>query len=360
MSLSVDVRHRRGTFVVEAAFEASPGTTVALLGPNGAGKSTLVSLLAGIDVPEQGRIDLDREALDDTVSGRHVPPERRPIGVVFQDGLLFPHLTAAENVAFPLRARGLPRRESLGRAEELLERLGMADRMVARPGELSGGEAQRVALARALVHHPRLLLLDEPLSGLDVRSRAHLRTLIRRELLAFPGIRLLVTHDPVEAMTMADTLVLMEDGRVTQIGTPADVRANPRTGYGAELVGVNLFAGRLEPVETGVGRIVTSDGHVVAALPHGLVASGEDTLGLVRPADVSIHVRPPEGGSARNVFRGTVDAVVIEGDRARVRVASSPPVLAEITMGSVERLGIREGLQVWASFKAVEVHFVTA
>jgi len=333
---------------------AAPGETVALLGPNGAGKSTLVAALAGIDPPTRGRVDLDGKTLDDVALGRHVPPEGRPVGVVFQDRLLFPHLTAIENVAFPLRARGAQRREARSRAAGLLARLGLAERAEAHPADLSGGEAQRVALARALIHEPQLLLLDEPLASLDVRARRNVRALVRRELLAFPGIRLLVTHDPVEAMSLADRMVLVEEGRITQIGTPAEVRAAPRTQYAAELVGVNLFAGRLEPLEAGAGRIVTPEGDVVVAWPPD-AERVEAVIGMLRPADVSLHVQQPEGASARNVFHGIVGSVSVEGERARVRIDCSPPLVAEVTLGSVERLGIREGTQLWASFKAVEV-----
>src|SRR5437588_2333268 len=152
----VDVRTHRGAFAIDARFDADGGGTVALLGPNGAGKSTLVSILAGLVRPRDGRVELDGEQLDGP--GVHVPTEGRPIGVVFQDLRLFPHLSARDNVAYPLRARGMPRRQARERAEELLERLSLQHRSGARPGELSGGEAQRVALARALAHRPRLLL----------------------------------------------------------------------------------------------------------------------------------------------------------------------------------------------------------
>jgi molybdate transport system ATP-binding protein len=278
------------------------------------------------------------------------------VGVVFQDLLLFPHLTALENVAFPLRARGLPRAEARERSARLLDRLGVGGRSGARPRDLSGGEAQRVALARALVAEPALLLLDEPLSALDVGARARIRDLLREELARFPGVRVLVTHDPVEASTLADRLVLLEDGRVTQIGSPEEIRTAPKSRYAADLVGVNAFRGRLEPIEEGAGRITTPDGDVIVPWPDGF--EGGEAIGLLRPADVTLSLEPPEG-SARNVLRGRVGSVAVEGDRARVRVASSPPLVAEVTLGSVDRLGLREGVQVWASFKAVEVQVLS-
>lgn len=357
MTLVVDVSARRGAFEVRAAFEAAAGQTVALLGPNGSGKSTLVSSVAGLLPPVEGTIELDGVVLDDAADGAHVPPERRPIGVVFQDLLLFPHLSATENVAFPLRARGVVRPEARERAARLLGRLGVASRADARPRDLSGGEAQRVALARALIAEPALLLLDEPLSALDVGARVRVRELVRDELARFPGVRIIVTHDPIEASTLADRLVLFEEGRVTQIGSPEQIRSAPRSRYAADLVGMNSFRGRLEPLEEGAGRLATDGGDVVAPWPEGF--EGGEVIGLLRPADVTLSLEPPVG-SARNVFRGGVTSIAVEGERARVRIASEPPLVAEVTLGSVERLGLRDGVLVWASFKAVEVQVLPA
>ncbi len=350
--LSLDVAVRAGAFEVRATFEAEAGSTVGLLGPNGSGKSTLVAAIAGLRPPVSGRIALGANVLDDAVANVHVPPERRPVGVVFQDLLLFPHLSALENVAFPLRATGTPRASARDRAGGLLERLGMAGRANARPRDLSGGEAQRVALARALVAEPALLLLDEPLSALDVGARARVRELVRDVLAGFDGVRILVTHDPVEASTLADRLVLLEEGHITQIGTPEEIRSAPRSRYAADLVGVNAFHGRLEPLGEGLGRIETGDGEVLVPWPTG--SPGRQVVALLRPADVTLSPRPP-GGSARNVFEGRIGSVAVEGERARVRIASSPPLVADVTLGSLERLELREGIPVWASFKAVEV-----
>jgi molybdate transport system ATP-binding protein len=357
VTLTVNVSATRGTFEVRAAFEAAAGQTVALLGPNGSGKSTLVSCVAGLLPPTQGTIELDGDVLDDVAEGTHVPPERRPIGVVFQDLLLFPHLSATENVAFPLRARGVGKSEARERAAGQLERLGLAARADARPRDLSGGEAQRVALARALIAEPALLLLDEPLSALDVGARVRVRELVGDELARFPGVRIIVTHDPVEASTLADRLVLFEEGHVTQVGSPDEIRSAPRSRYAADLVGVNSFRGRLEALEDGAGRLTTSDGEVVAPWPEGFEAG--DVIGLLRPADVTLSLEPPVG-SARNVFRGRVTSIAVEGDRARVRIATAPPLVAEITLGSVERLDLRQGVAVWASFKAMEVQVLPA
>lgn len=357
MTFVVDVSARRGTFEVRAAFGAAAGQTVALLGPNGSGKSTLVACVAGLLPPTRGTIELDGDVLDDTAGGAHVPPERRPIGVVFQDLLLFPHLSATENVTFPLRARGVVKADARERAARLLERLGLAARVDARPRDLSGGEAQRVALARALITEPALLLLDEPLSALDVGARVRVRELVRDELARFPGVRIIVTHDPVEASTLADRLVLFEEGHVTQIGSPEEIRSAPRSRYAADLVGMNSFRGRLEPLEEGVGRLATGEGDVVAPWPEGF--EGGDVIGLLRPADVTLSLEPPVG-SARNLLRGHVTSIAVDGDRARVRIATAPMLVAEVTLGSVERLGLRDGTSVWASFKAVEVQVLPA
>ncbi|HXF73575.1 MAG TPA: ABC transporter ATP-binding protein [Actinomycetota bacterium] len=355
--LRVDVRARRGSFELAARLEAADGETVALVGPNGAGKSTLVAVLAGVLPPAAGRVELDGRILDDPATGVHVPARARPVGVAFQDLLLFPHLSAIENVAFPLRARGVPRREARARAAALLERLGVAHRAEARPSALSGGEAHRVALARALAADPRLLLLDEPLAGVDAEARPGIRALLWELLATAPGIRILVTHDPPEALALADRVVVLEGGRVTQAGTPEEIRDAPRTPYAAELAGLNLFAGSLEPVEPGVGRLRSGEGELLVAYPEGVAGRRDRVLAVVRPADVSIHLREPVG-SARNVLAGPVRDLVVEQDRVRVRIASRPPIVAEITAGSAERLALRPGTRVWASFKAVEVRLL--
>ncbi|MFL5767741.1 MAG: ABC transporter ATP-binding protein [Actinomycetota bacterium] len=352
MTLSVDVSVSRGAFDVSAEFEAEEGETLALLGPNGSGKSTLVETLAGLLVPDEGRVAFDGIDLTETA-----PPER-PMGIVFQDLRLFPHLSALDNVAFPLRARKEPREDAKARARVALQHVGAAALAAKRATQLSGGEAQRVALARAIVTEPRLLLLDEPLSALDVRSRRELRALLRQILSEFEGVRVLVTHDPVEAMTLADRIVILEGGRVTHRETPSRIRSAPRTPYAAELVGLNLFSGTLRPLEPGTGAIVSEAGAVVVGWPEDLPESS-DVVGLLRPADVILHAERP-AGSARNVLHGRVELVSVEGERARVRLATAPPVTAEITLGSAERLGVKEGAELWASFKALEVRVLAS
>src|SRR6476620_7550536 len=321
MVLEAEIEVRRGDVTVAAMFAAGDRETIAIPGPNGAGKTTIVETIAGLVPTADARILLDDEPIHD------LPPDRRPIGIAFQDGVLFPHLSVLENVAFPVRARGARSRAARTHALELLERLAPGIEPGAKPAALSGGERQRVALARALAGTPRVLILDEPLSAVDVSARADLRALLRRTLRDFDGPRLLVTHDPVEAMTLADRLVILEDGRVSQTGTPRDIRDAPRTRYAADLVGMNLFAGRLTPLEAGAGELQTVDGVVTVPWPEGIPV-------------------------------GPVDDVAVVSDRARVRLASSPRLVAEITSGSAARMAIGTGTVVWASFKAVEIHLM--
>jgi molybdate transport system ATP-binding protein len=353
MTLEVDAGLSRGELAIEVGFEADAGSTLTLLGPNGSGKSSIVAALAGIVPIDRGRIAFGGQTWDEPATGTWVPPERRSIGVMFQDGILFPHLTATENVAFPLRARGTNRTEAGGRASALLGRLGFPRaRADARPLGLSGGEAQRVALARALAPDPGLLLLDEPTSALDVRSRNELRPVIGEALSAFPGVRVLVTHDPVEAMTLGDRLLVVEGGRISQVGTVDELRRAPATPYVADLVGVNVFRGTLR-ARDGTWRIETPDGPVFVAEPG--LAAGTEAIGVLPPAEVELHLERPPEGSAQNVLSGSIAAIATDGQRTRVRVASGPPVVAEVTASSSDRLSLRPGLEVWASFKAVGV-----
>ena len=268
------------------------GETVAILGPNGSGKSTLFRCLAGLLPVDEGRIVLDGETLDDAATNAFIRPEQRPVAVVFQEYLLFPNLTALENIAFGLRARGVDKRDARARAAEWLERVGLADHAGHRPRALSGGQAQRVALARALATEPRLLLLDEPLAALDVGRRADVRRDLRRHLGTFDGVRLLVTHDPVDAYALADRVVVLEAGNVSQVGTLDDVTARPRSRYIANLIGVNLLRGTSLD-----GAIVTANGaHIVPADP----VDG-DTFAVIQPHAVALYLSAPEG-SPRNVW----------------------------------------------------------
>jgi molybdate transport system ATP-binding protein len=345
MSLQARVELTLGQLHLDVDVAVASGELVVLLGPNGAGKTTLLRALAGLVPLRDGRVVLDGEVLEDTSAGVRVPTERRPVGFVFQDYLLFPHLSALENVAFGLRARGMPRGEARRRAGAWLARVGLGDHGRSRPAALSGGQAQRVALARAMVADPRLLLLDEPLAALDAATRGEVRRDLRRHLASFDGTRLLVTHDPLEAMTMADRLVVLEHGLVTQTGTAAEVSARPRSRYVGELVGVNLFRGRA------AGSIVELDGG------GALVAAGEhrgQVFAAVHPHAVALYRRAPEG-TPRNVWAGTAEALEVVGDRVRVRVSGQVPIVAEVTPAAASELRLADGGPVWAAVKATEV-----
>jgi molybdate transport system ATP-binding protein len=347
MSLDAAVGVDLGGFTLDAALTVASGTTTALVGPNGAGKTTLLRALAGLVALSHGHIALDGVVLDDPGAGVYLPPERRPIGVVFQDNLLFPHLDALDNVAFGLRHRGARRPEARRIAGGWLERVGLSDRATARPAELSGGQAQRVALARALALEPAMLLLDEPLAALDATTRNEVRRDLRRHLAGFPGVRVLITHDPVDAGLLADHVVVLDGGRIAQAGTPAELTARPRTAWVAELTGTNLFTGAGAP---GGGITLDGGGSLVAAGDH----QQGPVLAVVHPRAVSLHRGRPEG-SVRNAWPGRVTAVEPIGDRLRVRVGGVPPIVAEITVDGGRQIGLVEGTEVWVSVKATEI-----
>jgi molybdate transport system ATP-binding protein len=346
-ALRAHVVTRRGSFELDAAIEAVRGEVLAVLGPNGAGKSTLLRALAGLVPLTGGHVRLGSRVLDDPVGGIRTAPERRRIGVVFQDYLLFPHLTALDNVAYGLRAQGIRRAAARRAAAPWLDRVGLADQAGRRPRELSGGQAQRVALARALVLAPELVLLDEPLAALDAGTRLSLRTDLRRHLTSYGGPAIVVTHDAVEAMVLADRLVVLERGRIVQQGDPADVARHPRTDYVASLVGVNLYRG----TATG-GRLTLDGGGTLVSADQA--AEGPVYVAL-RPSAVALHRQPPTPGSPRNTWTGAVSGLETVGDRVRVSVTGAPSVFADITPAAAAELGLAAAAQVWVTVKASEL-----
>ena len=349
MTLRVDCAVRRGTLDLRVALTVERGELVAVLGPNGSGKSTLLRCIAGLLPIDAGSIEVDGTVLDDASTDQFVPPERRPIGVVFQDYLLFAHLSALENVAFGLRARGTAKRAAHETARTWLGRVGLADHAEHRPGELSGGQAQRVALARALAIDPAVLLLDEPLAALDAGTRGTVRRDLRRHLESFDGMRLMVTHDPLDAYALADRVVVLERGAIVQTGTLAEVTARPRSRYVADLVGLNLVIGDRRDHE-----LVTADGVIVVAADGRDPAPDGPALAALRPQAITLHRARPEG-SARNVWRLTIDDVDQRHDRARVRLGGALTLVAEVTPAAVADLALRVGDDVWASVKATDV-----
>jgi molybdate transport system ATP-binding protein len=301
---------------VETALRTGPGEVVAVIGPNGAGKTTLVRALAGL-VPARGRARLDGTDLLDR------PVRERRVGLVFQDRLLFPHLSARANVAFGPRARGVRRHEAERAADDWLHRLGIGDLADRRPAELSGGQAQRVAIARALATEPRLLLLDEPMAGLDVGVATALRIELARHLAAYAGVTLLVTHDAIDALTLADRVLVLDGGRVAQFGTPEQVAQRPATDHVARLVGLNVVR---EP----------------------------DRIRVFEPTSVNVDLAEPTG-SARNRWPGTVVSVTPHGPAIRVAVRGAQDFLADVTPGAAAELGLAPGREVWLSVKETSV-----
>jgi molybdate transport system ATP-binding protein len=336
----------RDSFTLDVSISAAPGEVLAVLGPNGAGKSTLLRAAAGLLSVDKGRIELDGTVLDDPAAGVFVVPEARRLGVVFQDHRLFPHLRVLDNVAFGLRSRGVSRTDARAAALQWLRRLGIADLARRRPGRLSGGQAQRVALARALACEPAALLLDEPLAALDVQTRAEVQGELREHLAGFAGPTLLVTHDPIEALLLAARIVVLEQGRVAQQGTPAEITSRPATPYVARLVGMNLYAGDASD------GVVALDGGGTLVVPD---AEDGDVLVALRPSALTVYAEEPHASSARNLWSATITAFAPLGDRIRLTATGEPNVFVDLTASAVAELGLAPGQRVWLTAKATDL-----
>ena len=346
MSLHARVIAELPAFRLDVEVDIEDGETVAVLGPNGAGKSTLVNVIAGLRPLDAGLIRIDSTVFDDPDTGVFVAPEQRSIGVVFQDHRLFPQLDALDNVAFGLRARGMSRTEARRLAHTWLDRMHLGDHASQKPDTLSGGQAQLVALARALAGEPRLLLLDEPLAALDAATRAEVRRDLRTHLSETTIPALLITHDPVDAYALADRVIVIEDGCVTQSGALSDVTTHPQSRYVADLVGTNLVPGTIA-----AGVLRTRDGVSIAVpadSPNG------PAFASIRPGSVALHRNEPEG-SARNVWTVEVVELDVRADRIRVRLEGPIGLVAELTPSGHEALALRPGDRIWASVKASEV-----
>lgn len=335
----------RGDWDLDIDLRVAPGGVTALLGPNGAGKSTALQALAGLLRISDGRVALDGDVLDDPQAGVHRPVEERRVGLVFQDYLLFPHLSARDNVAFGLRARGVAKAHAREAADRWLARMDLVAHAARRPKEMSGGQAQRVALARALATEPRLLLLDEPLAALDAGTRMSVRTDLRRHLDEFSGATVVVTHDPLDALVLADHVVVVEDGRVVQAGTPTEIARQPRTGYAASLMGLNLLRG----VARG-GGVVLDDGTTLTTV--------EDRDGPVfvalRPSAIGVYGGQPYG-SPRNSWPARITSVEQQGHSVRLAATGPPDVFVDVTAQAVAELGLTVGSSVWLTVKATDL-----
>jgi molybdate transport system ATP-binding protein len=334
-----------GSLHLDVELDIDQTSVVALVGPNGAGKSTLVRALAGLLPLDRGCITINGFVVEDPDAGIRVPAEQRDLGVVFQEHRLFANLSALENVAFGLRATGTPKSAARATAADWLNRVGLPDAARLRPGQLSGGQAQRVALARALAIEPAVLLLDEPLAAVDAAARTELRQLLRAELRRYPGARLVVTHDPIEAAALATDLIVLEDGHITQRGLLAEVTARPRSSWVATMVGLNLLSGQAQH-----GTVRLDNGAVIVTATDG----AGPTFAAIRPNAVSLHRQPPEG-SARNVWPGRAGELYLAGDRARVRVDGPVPLIAEVTAAAVSDLHLADGGPIWATVKATDI-----
>jgi molybdate transport system ATP-binding protein len=341
------VVQRSGDFRLDVAFSIAPGETLALLGPNGAGKSTAVEVLAGLTPLDHGHVVLGGRVLDAPADDVFIAAEQRRIGVVFQDYLLFDHLSVLDNVMFGPLALGQRKAQADALANDLLERLdmqGLSDRM---PPQLSGGQAQRVALARALATQPDLLLLDEALSALDVTTRGTLRRVLAQHLSDFEGPRLLITHDPTDAFLLADRIAIVEDGTLSQVGSAEDIRRRPATPYVAALAGTNLLVG------TNRAGLLTLDDHV-HDLQTADTSIGGAVLITIHPTAIALHREQPSG-SPRNTWQTRVASVEPLGDTTRITLGDPLPLGVDITPGATTALDLHEGAAVWASVKATEI-----
>ncbi|MEP7370547.1 MAG: ABC transporter ATP-binding protein, partial [Dermatophilaceae bacterium] len=295
--LRTEIQLTRGLLDLDIDLNAEPGQVVAVLGPNGAGKTTLLHALAGLVRLQRGRIQVAGCLWDSPEENAWMAPEKRRTGLVLADHLLFPHLSVVDNVSFGPRSRGVAKAIARSRAVAELEALGLADRVQVRPSELSSGQAQRVSLARALATDPDLLLLDEPLSALDPATRAQTRADLGARLRAFAGITILVTHDPLDALSLADRLVFIKDGELVQEGTPHEVIAQPRDAYVAQVVGLNFLRGqRISDQQVDV------DGTLIVA-PE-IPAEGPVCV-TIPPSAVALYLTRPDG-SPRNTWPVTV------------------------------------------------------
>ena len=352
---SVSARLRLRQRAVDLEVGVGDGEVLAVLGANGAGKSTLLQTIAGLVRPDDGRVAIGEEVVTDTRTGIFVPAHRRGTALLAQRAMLFPHLDVEANVAYAPRCRGLSRRAARERARQWLDAVGVGELARRRPGQLSGGQAQRVALARALAAEPRVLLLDEPFAALDVTAAPALRRLLRDLLREQGTTAAIVTHEVLDALALADTAVVIENGVVAERGPVRSVLTAPRSDFGARFAGINLVAGTVsEP-----GRLRTAWGEHIMGV--GDVGTGTAAVALFRPGAVAVHAEPPSG-SPRNVFPVTIADVDLRGPLVRVRGAELPDggagLAADVTAEAAVDLALEPGRDVYFAVKAqeVEVH----
>jgi molybdate transport system ATP-binding protein len=348
--LRVEARTRVGALDLDVALEVEAGECLALAGPSGAGKTSVLRVVAGLLRPDEGVVDAGGESWLDTGRDIDLPPERRSCGYVFQEYALFPRMSAWQNVAYPLR--GPDRRE---RALALLERFGMRELADSRPATLSGGERQRVAVARALAREPQVLLLDEPLSALDARTRAGAARELGAVLHVAAVPTLLVTHDFAEAAALGDRVGIIDAGRVLQEGTPSELAATPRSAFVADFTGAVVLTGTASGGPDGLTRVVLDGGGAVTSTDRG---DGAVAV-CVYPWEISVEpATDPPHGSAQNRLPVEVLSITTVGNRVRLGLAGPQPFVAEITRASAERLQLRPGARITATWKAAATRLV--
>jgi molybdate transport system ATP-binding protein len=354
---------------LDVSFSVSAGEVLAVLGPNGAGKSTTLHVIAGLIRPDAGLVRLGDRVLTDTEAGVHVSTHDRRVGLLLQKPLLFPHLSVAANVAFGPRSRdGMFRLFGSGRtganASKALRWLRevdaeqFADR---KPRQLSGGQAQRVAIARALAAEPDVLLLDEPLAGLDVTAAAAVRAVLRTVVSRSGCSVVLVTHDLLDVFTLADRVLVLESGKIAEIGPVAEVLARPRSHFGARVAGVNLVNGTIGPDGSLHGRSgvrLYGNPNPLPGSEFGELADGQNAIAVFPPTAVAVYQNMPQG-SPRNTVEVTVAELDARGSAVLVRGQEQPDgapgLAAEITVDAAAELRLTPGERVWFSVKAHEV-----
>jgi molybdate transport system ATP-binding protein len=329
---------------VDMRVDVPQGRTLAILGPNGAGKSTTLACLAGLIRPDGGEVRLGDRVLYSDHANAWVPPHQRSVGLLAQEPRLFPHLSVLENVAFGPRSSGMPRRQARAAALEWLGEVDLLERANDKPGQLSGGQAQRVAIARALAAQPELVLLDEPLSSLDVQAKPAVRQLLRRVLAGRTTV--LVTHDILDAILLADDVAIAEHGRIVERGPTTQVLSRPTSAFAARSAGLNLIRGVAER-----SAVRSPEGLRVEGLPEDSLKDGQAAVAVFSPNAVSVFRQPP-AGSPRNTFVAVVTELEPHGHQIRVRTAH---VAADVTPAAVAELGLTPGVHVALSVKASEV-----
>ncbi|HEX8341777.1 MAG TPA: ATP-binding cassette domain-containing protein [Tepidisphaeraceae bacterium] len=355
LSADFEKRYPRGAIVRAAIERATDSFSVTVLfGPSGCGKTTILRCLAGLEKPDRGFVRYGGETWSDAATGVFVPPQQRGVGFLFQDYALFPHMTVAANVGYALH--GEPRAARRRRVEEMLDVLQLSGLGARYPRELSGGQQQRVALARAVVRRPRLLLLDEPLSALDAPARGQLRRELRRMLSALAVPCFVVTHDRLEAMSLGDFAVVIDDGAVRQSGPLGEVFSRPADAGVARMVGVETVTpARVIETHDGLATLAVGTARVIAV---SALLPGAEAILCVRGEDVTLQLAPLPGVSARNQLPGRVTSIHPEGPLLRIDLDCGFPLVALITKSAGETLSLYAGMNVTAQVKAPSMHVI--